>query len=264
VLVRGVELDVRDEGEGRLLVWGHGLMAGMDVEDEVEVLTPRAGDGVRVVRYDARGHGRSAATHEDADYQWSALASDMLGVLDGVGADRAVLGGASMGTATALHAATAAPERVEGLVLVIPPTAWRGRRVQAGVYRAGATLVGAAGLGPFVTMGRAAPAPKILTGDLAAVRDAMFNGMERLDRAVVPHILRGAAASDLPPKDTLTQLTMPTLILAWKGDTGHPLSTANELARLLPNADLQVASSADDVRAWPSLVTEFLLRSRGG
>src|SRR5205814_608983 len=102
-------------------------------------------------------------------------------VLRAVGAETAVLGGASMGTATALHAAVRAPERVEGLVLTIPPTAWGGRRVQAGIYRAGATVVARAGLGTFVTMGRAAPAPKILTGELAPVHDAVFRAIERLD-----------------------------------------------------------------------------------
>lgn len=258
MLVRGVELDVRDEGQGRLLVWGHGLMADMQFEDETGVLAPRPADGVRVVRYDARGHGHSGATREVADYRWSSLAEDMLGVLDAVGADRAVLGGASMGTATALHAAVAAPERVEGLVLAIPPTAWGGRRVQAGIYRAGASVVSAAGLTPFVTMGRAAPAPKILSGELAPVRDAMFRAMERLDRHVVPHVLRGAASSDLPSKQVLSELTMPALILAWTGDTGHPLTTAKELARLLPDTDLHLASNADDVKRWPSLVSEFV------
>lgn len=256
--MRGVELNVRDEGEGRLLLWGHGLMADTQFEDETDVLRPRPADGMRVVRYDARGHGKSAATRQDDDYRWSSLAQDMLAVLDGVGATTAVLGGASMGTATALHAAVAAPERVEGLVLAIPPTAWGGRRVQAGIYRAGATVVTAAGLAPFITMGRAAPPPKILTGDLAHVRDAMFEGMERLDRDVVPHILRGAAASDLPPKEAIAGLEMPALILAWKGDTGHPMATANELTRLLPNADLHVAANAEDVKTWQPLVTEFV------
>jgi pimeloyl-ACP methyl ester carboxylesterase len=258
VQVRGVELNVRDEGEGRLLVWGHGLMADTQVDDAVELLAPRPGDGVRVVRYDARGHGRSDATLVDDDYNWRSLAQDMLGVLDGVGAETAVLGGASMGAATALHAAVAAPQRVEGLVLAIPPTAWGGRRVQAGVYRAGATIVRTAGLGPFVTMGRAAPPPKILTGDLAHVRDAMFDAMQRLDIRVVPHIMRGASKSDLPAKEALAELAVPTLIVAWKGDSGHPLSTANEVARLLPNAELHVASNADDVKRWPSLVTGFV------
>jgi 3-oxoadipate enol-lactonase len=258
VLVRGVELDVRDEGEGRALVWGHGLMSDMEFGDETGLMTPTAADGVRVVLYDARGHGHSAATLSDDDYTWSSLAEDMLGVLDALGVERAVLGGASMGTATALHAAVLAPERVEGLVLAIPPTAWSGRRVQAGIYRAGATVVTRAGLGPFLAMGRAAPAPKILTGELAHVHDAVFQAMERLDSNVVPHILRGAGASDLPAKEALAQLTMPTLILAWSDDPGHPMSTATELAHLLPRAELQVASHADDVRRWPNLVAEFV------
>jgi len=262
VLVRGVELNVQDEGEGRLLVWGHGLLSDMRFEDETRLMMPDAGDGVRIVRYDARGHGQSGATDEDEDYNWRSLAQDMLGVLDGLGADTAVLGGASMGTATALHAAVVAPARVDGLVLAIPPTAWSGRRLQARIYRAGAALVGAEGLDPFITMGRAAPAPKILTGELAPVQDALFATLDRLDRDVVPHILRGAASSDLPPKERLAELTMPTLILAWEGDTGHPMSTADELARLLPNADLHVASDPAGVKRWPSLVTDFL-RSGG-
>jgi 3-oxoadipate enol-lactonase len=260
MLVGGVELNVRDEGEGRVLVWGHGLMADMQFEDEAG-LAPRPADGVRVVRYDARGHGHSDATLEDDDYRWGSLANDMLGVLDAVGAETAVLGGASMGTATALHAAVLAPERVEGLVLMIPPTAWGGRRVQARMYQAGAAIVSLSGLGPLVAMGRAAPAPKILSGELAPVRDAMYRGMERLDRDVVPHILRGAAASDLPAKETLAQLTMPALTLAWTGDTGHPVATANELGDLLPRAERRVASDADDVRQWPSLVSEFVRRA---
>jgi pimeloyl-ACP methyl ester carboxylesterase len=260
MLVRGVELNVRDEGEGRMLVWAHGLMADMQFEDEAG-LAPHAADGVRIVRYDARGHGRSDATLEDDDYRWSSLADDMLGVVDAVGAEAAVLGGASMGTATALHAAVVAPERVEGLVLMIPPTAWGGRRVQARMYRAGAAVVTRSGLGPFVALGRAVPAPKILSGELAPVREAMFRGMERLDRDVVPHVLRGAAASDLPAKETLARLTMPALILAWTGDTGHPVATAHELAELLPRAELRVASAAGDVKRWPSLVSEFVRRA---
>jgi pimeloyl-ACP methyl ester carboxylesterase len=257
MLVRGVELNVRDEGEGQMLVWGHGLMADMEFEDEAG-LAPRAADGVRVVRYDARGHGHSDATLEDDDYRWSSLADDMLGVVDAVGAETAVLGGASMGTATALHAAAVAPDRVEGLVLMIPPTAWGGRRVQARVYQVGAAVVTRSGLGPFVALGRAAASPKILIGELARVHEAMFRGMERLDRDVVPHVLRGAAASDLPAKETLAQLTMPALILAWTGDTGHPVATADELAELLPRAELRVASDADAVKRWPALIADFV------
>ena len=103
-----------------------------------------------------------------------------------------------------------------------------------------------------------APAPRVLTGDLAYVNDVLFESMERLNPDVLPHILRGAAASDLPPKQALSELRMPALILAWEGDSGHPMSTANELARLLRYADRHVAATPDDVRRWPSLVADFL------
>jgi pimeloyl-ACP methyl ester carboxylesterase len=46
-----------------------------------------------------------------------------------------------MGAAVALHAAAQAPERVAGLVLVLPPTAYDTRAAQAADYLAGASLV---------------------------------------------------------------------------------------------------------------------------
>ena len=251
---------MRDEGQGRPFVWGHGLLFSMDQDDRAGVLIPQHIEGIRLVRYDARGHGCSAATRKSDDYRWSSLAEDMLAVLDATGAPSSVLGGASMGCATSLHAAVMAPERVEALVLVIPPTAWGGRRVQAAMYRAGARVVAVGGMGPFVTMGRAAPAPRILSGELAPVRDVALEAMEHLDRTVVPHILRGAASSDMPAKDALATLDIPTLVLAWEGDPGHPLATAEELLRLLPQAELHIATEPSDVRQWPSLITDFVRR----
>jgi pimeloyl-ACP methyl ester carboxylesterase len=258
VLVRGVELAVREEGEGRAVVWGHGLLSSVDQEDDAGVLAPPSVEGVRLVRYDARGHGRSEATRADRDYRWRNLALDMLGVLDGLGLGTAVLGGSSMGCATALHAAVAEPARVEGLVLVIPPTAWGGRRVQAAMYRAGARVVGLGGMGPFAALARSAPPPRMLTGELAPVHEVAVRAMAGLDRRVVPHVLRGAATSDLPPKEALASLDVPTLVLAWEGDPTHPTATAHELCRLLPRVTGHVASTVDEVRRWPSLVTAFL------
>ena len=248
--VRGVDLAVRDDGRGRALVWAHGLLGSMAADDEGGVLRPSPSDGVRVIRYDARGHGRSGATRRDVDYQWPALGRDMVGVLDGAGVERAVLAGASMGCATALHAAVAAPERVEGLVLVIPPTAWATRPRQAVVYRLGSRLVRVLGMRPFAVMARGAPAP------VAEVHAAALRSLGRMDRRVVSHILRGAAASDLPDPDSLRAVDVPALILAWAGDPGHPTSTAERLAEVLPNATLKVASGAVEIRRWPDLISE--------
>ena len=80
------------------------------------------------------------------------------------------------------------------------------------------------------------------------------------DRRVVAAVLRGAAQSDLPPIEALAARRVPALVLAWKGDRSHPVSTATKLARALPDAELHVARGAGDVRRWSALVAEFLDR----
>ncbi|MGH9148740.1 MAG: alpha/beta fold hydrolase, partial [Acidimicrobiales bacterium] len=70
--------------------------------------------------------------------------------------------------------------------------------------------------------------------------------------------LRGAAQSDLPRPDDVRFVIVPTLVLAWAGDPGHPLSTAELLADLMLQAELHVARAFDDVLGWPGLVRRFL------
>jgi pimeloyl-ACP methyl ester carboxylesterase len=216
------------------------------------------GDSWRVIRYDARGHGASAASRDESDYAWPNLALDELAVLDELGLERAVLGGASMGAATALHAAALAPERVEKLVLVIPPTAWSTRSGQSKLYRAGARTVQLLGVGAMVTAARLAPSPKIFRNELAGLREAMLSNQEGLDRHTLPTVLRGAASSDLPDADVLRTLTMPALVLAWDTDPGHPGETSERLAELLPDVELHVARQPHEVLEWPKLVAGFL------
>jgi pimeloyl-ACP methyl ester carboxylesterase len=79
------------------------------------------------------------------------------------------------------------------------------------------------------------------------------------DPAALALALRGAAESNLPPREEVATISVPTLILAWEDDPGHPVSTATALAELIDGAELSVATSEDDVRAWPSLVGRFLL-----
>ncbi|MDG4861737.1 alpha/beta fold hydrolase [Streptomyces sp. T-3] len=69
----------------------------------------------RVIRYDARGFGRSPAP--TAPYS---LAEDLAAVLDHFELPRAVLVGSSMGGATALSLALNQPGRVAGLALLCP------------------------------------------------------------------------------------------------------------------------------------------------
>ncbi|MGF9660216.1 hypothetical protein AAIH18_22555, partial [Pantoea agglomerans] len=73
---------------------------------------------------------------------------------------------------------------------------------------------------------------------------------------LLPSLLRGAAISDLPAPESVARIDVPTTILAWVDDPGHPLSTAESLAALLPNATLTVARTPADVEAWPEVLRQ--------
>jgi pimeloyl-ACP methyl ester carboxylesterase len=74
----------------------------------------------RAVALDLRGHGKSAPP-PDGDYAIRSLAEDIGAAVDGLGIERFVLVGHSLGAAAASAYAGAHPERVAGLVLVGAP-----------------------------------------------------------------------------------------------------------------------------------------------
>jgi len=258
--VRGVELSVAVEGDGPTLVWGHGLTSCAAAEDASGLfawLAPGALPGIRVIRYDARSHGRSAVGGTDVDHRWPELARDLLAVADAVDAPRFAAGGVSMGCATSLWAALSAPERVTALLLAAPPTAWATRAAQADLYRLGADLVEQHGVEAFVQASRLQPAPALLAGE-PELREGQLAWLATMDPDGLTLALRGAAASDLPALDALRALEVPALILAWDGDPSHPVSTAEEIHGALAGSQLFVAESLDAVRQWPPYVRAFL------
>ena len=259
-LVRGVHLLVDDPGgDGIPLVWAHGLTSSRALEDAFGLFGWSGLDGLRVIRYDARGHGGSDGSPDPATYTWPALAEDLLGVMDVVGIRRCAIGGASMGCATAIHVATIMPSRVDRLVLVIPPTAWETRAASRDLNLAGARLVDDVGPRAVVDVLQQQP-PLAVLGELGERwRDEGLRQLLEMDRPLLAAIYRGAAASDLPPATVLSSVVAPTLLLAWSGDPTHPVSTARQLADTLPNAQLHVADDLDGIRSWPLLINDFLV-----
>lgn len=72
--------------------------------------------GQRVITMDLRGLGESSSAWDD--YSPAAIAGDVVALLDHLGIERAVLVGHSYTGATVLKAATTAPEKVAGIVLL--------------------------------------------------------------------------------------------------------------------------------------------------
>ena len=258
VTVRDCRLEYRLAGDGPDVVWGHGLTSSMAEEDELALVDwAIAGVGHRVVRYDARGHGDSDSTTELTDYSWEALAHDQLALADAVGVDRYVAAGASMGAATALHAALLAPERVRALVLVIPPTGWATRAAQTGMYAVMADLVEHERHAELLAGSAEVPPPDPVA-DEPLWTERFERKLTTTDPVRLARVFRGAGTADLPPPDAIATIDVPVLILGWTGDATHPLTTSARLQELMPHAELAVATTRAGLDAWSPRVARFL------
>lgn len=258
VTIRGVDLDYALSGSGPDVVWGHGLTSSRASEDELGLFDWAAIRAAhRVLRYDARGHGESGSTHDPVDYSWRSLARDQLELADHVGIGRYVAAGASMGCATALHAAVQAPERIRGLLLVIPPTAWATRAAQTGAYAVMGDLVEAGDHEPLLAGAAASPPPDPFVDD-PRWKERFPRLLADADPVRLARIFRGAATADLPTPDEVAAIDVPTLILAWSGDPGHPVRTAARLQELIAGSELAVAATPDGIRSWTPRAVDFL------
>ena len=263
-IVRGCELayelieDASNDSAATPFVWGHGLSSSRADEDRRPLIDlTKVSERREVLRYDARGHGESGSLTESEQGDWAELALDQIELIDQLGLGEVSLGGASMGTATALHAALRLGRRVQKLILVIPPTAWESRRMQVDLYEQMASILEANGVEPLIRGLKLTPPPDPFVND-----NSWFPNREAALRAASPErlaaVFRGAAVADLPTPEEISTIVAPALILAWKGDPGHPKSTADRLHELLPDSELVVASTAEEMATWTARTVKFL------
>ena len=249
-------------GTGPPLIWTHGFLNSVDVEEQLGLSELLLGlSGTRLVRYDARGHGRSEAGRDEAASAWSSLGADLLELVALLGLERPVAGGASMGVATTLHAAVRAPDRFAGMILLIPPTAWETRKAQADLYRGGAALVETRGVAGYLEAVRVSFRANPLPGFTPEMLETLLDGMRAKSALELARLLRGAAASDLPEPERIRALEIPALVIATRDDPGHPLSTAERLVELLPNAELVVLRDLREAATARDTLLRFLARA---
>ena len=259
---RGADLwyDTHGPDRGTPLIWGHGLTSSSGIEaafplvDLGELERDR-----RVVRYDARGHGLSSVLDDPTKGSWAELAEDQRALIDHLGFDRVCVGGVSMGAGTALHNALTLRDRVERLVLVIPPTGWEERAPQVSSYEQMAKVVLERGPKALLAASADLPPPDPFSDAARETwADRRAGSMGAADPKRMAANFRGAAHADLPALADLATITAPTLVLAWSGDPGHPVSTAERLRATLPDVRVSIASTAKDFATWTVQVLDFL------
>jgi len=243
VCVRGVRLYFEEHGSGPCVITAHGML-GSVASATVMSATKLAANGLRVIAYDARGHGLSDHTERYEDYSWSALAEDMHQLMHALGIERAAICGTSMGAGVALMLALAQPTRVERLILRSPPPFAEDLRPAR--RRMSALALMCRYLGVRLTAGIVGMLP-------GSAEQARMISTQR--RAALLPAIRGLLFDGAPiPTERLGQIHAPTLIFGHPDDAMHPLRSGELIRDSIPGASLHVAGSAQH---WKQNSDEF-------
>jgi len=193
-----------------------------------------------VVLPDVRGYGRSIC-REAARHMWSQYADDVISLLDHIGAQRAIVGGAGLGTTIALRTAVAYPERVQAMVLISVEDIEDDEKKSAEIAFMDAFAERARNEGIDAAWAPILPELASLIG--ALVREAI----PRSDPASIAAAAAIGRDRSFRNIDELAGITMATLIFAGM-DERHPAKLAGDLANLLPHGQLAPVRLSGDVR----------------
>ena len=223
--VNAIELAYTRRGKGTPLVLLHGYPLDSHLWDDVAPLLEDTFDSILP---DLRGFGES--TTVDSPYTMDDYASDIAGLLDQLGIQKAAIVGHSMGGYVALAFARLYPERVSGLglvssqVLADPPDRKEAR------YKSAAD-VSANGIGGVIeTM-----APKFTSDE--RLQSFARATMERQQPAAFIGALK-AMAERPDSTSLLSSFKFPVVIIHGEADALIPIDRAREVKNAIPHAQL--------------------------
>lgn len=237
VTVNGYRLHYLDEGQGPVLVLGHGLT--MDHEmfaDQIEALRDR----YRIIAPDWRGHGQSES--QDRPYTMEDQADDLYQLLTQLGIRQAHIGGMSMGGMIALRFALAHPEMTRSLIL-IDTDAGPEDPARAPQYEAMATVFrqgqGAALVDAVMQILFAQPFFREQPERAAHWREKLL----RLDPTGIYHATCCVTRrTDI--RDRVGAIQAPTLVICGEDDIATPPEKSRFLAEAIPGARLVMVPQA--------------------
>jgi pimeloyl-ACP methyl ester carboxylesterase len=258
----GVQFHYRDQGQGLPFVFQHGL--GSDITLAHALFTPPP--GVRLIGFDARGHGETRPLGDPKHITIAAFADDLAALLDRLGVPVAVVGGVSMGAAIALNFVLRYPDRVLGLVLSRP--AWLDRPLPENlrVFPHIALYLLRHGPREGLERFRETPEYRDLVREAPDCAEMVVTNFQhpraeeciaRLER--LPH--------DAPCHDRTEwqAIRVPTLVLANHKDPIHPWEMAETLSQSIPGAVLREITPKSvnlfrHAADFQRIVEEFLAR----
>ncbi|MDP8255898.1 MAG: alpha/beta hydrolase [Candidatus Alcyoniella australis] len=206
---------------------------------------------LQVVNWDLRGHGLSYFPERLRNITIPALAEDLLGVIDDVGADKCVLVGHHVGVQIVLELYRLWPERVAALVLVCGGPSkpneqmfnWRyGRELMQATTFLGTNFP--RGVELFTELLTSSPLAfplirRMFLDPLFARRkdfNEFLDHLLQIDFSIFFAITR--AAMEHSAEDMLEEITVPTLVVGGEDDRLTPFKVVKKMAEQIPQAQL--------------------------
>ena len=246
--VNGSRLFYESHGSGSEIVFAHGR-GGNHLSWWQQVAAFQ--DHHRCVTFDQRGWGLSEGAAERPDP--ATVSSDLVGLLDHLGIQRAVLVAQSMGGVSSLGVALHHPERVAGLVL--------------------ADTTGGIGDNFVVSLLENVHPPenplrRALSDSFIESQPALtflFGSIGRINQAMPVDVVSGLFRNpDGPQAKQLSSMAIPTLLVVGLEDKIFPVNVMEAVHRLIPGSRLEVVPGAahsthfEQAEVFNGLLSEFL------
>ena len=222
----GVKIYYEVHGNGPPLILTHGYSSTSQMwRGQVAALSRHH----RLILWDMRGHGQSDYPDDPEAYSEAQTVGDIAALLDEVGAERAIVGGLSLGGYMSLAFYLAHPERVRALLIIDTGPGFKkdeAREAWNKRARDTAERFDRGGLSVLQSFGR--------EGSDVTHRDA--KGLAHAARGMLPQ--RDARVIELLPG-----ITVPSLVVVGADDTPF-LAASDYMAGKIPGAKKSVIASA--------------------
>ncbi|MCP9968564.1 alpha/beta fold hydrolase [Actinomadura madurae] len=227
---------------GRVVVLAHGF--GCD-QNLWRLVAPRLAETFRVVLFDYVGSGRSdLSAWDEARYgSLDGYARDVVEICEGLDVRDAVFVGHSVSAMVGVLAAAAVPERITGLVMLVPSP----RYIDEAGYRGGFTAEDIeellASLESNYLGWSAAMAPVIMGNpDRPELGAELTNAFCRTDPDIARVFARTTFLSD--NREDLRSVTVPTLVLDCAQDVIAPPEVGAYVHAAIPGSRLQTLDAS--------------------
>lgn len=254
----GIRFHYRITGEGPAVVFNHGLTGDLTNIEELIGELP----GHRLLLWDARAHGETTPAGPPRALNFVTFARDLNALLSHLEIEKAVVGGVSMGAATATRLALDYPERIAALVLVRP--AWLDQPLPQALRLYPKLADCLEQYGP-----RAGKLElEKLSEYQTLLETSLYDAQGLMDQFDRPFTVERSARLRNIPRDCpirnweeVKDLNLPALVVGNDQDLVHPLCYAQRWAERLPRAEfVQVPSRPKDFNNHARAFREHLAR----